>query len=237
MIQPPKMSPCWLTSAGIGTTRSTGLLLGRVTGSSDIVSGRSRRSSCRRFLRLVAQLAPQDLADVGLRQLGAELDVARHLVAGEVRRGSAAARPRRSALASFFTTKSFTASPDFSSGTPTAAHSSTPRMHRDHALDLVRIHVEAGHQDHVLLAVDDRHEAALVHHADVAGREPAVARRSPSPSRPAAASSPPSPAGRGCRSRRAARAARPCPRRRAARFRSTGSAGRSSRCTRAGRAD
>src|SRR6267154_2773445 len=26
MIQPPKMSPCWLASAGIGTTRSTGSL-------------------------------------------------------------------------------------------------------------------------------------------------------------------------------------------------------------------
>ncbi len=47
-------------------------------------------------------------------------------------------------------------------------------MHHQHFLDLVRIHVEARHEDHVLLAIDEADEAALVHHADVAGAEPAV---------------------------------------------------------------
>jgi hypothetical protein len=36
-------------------------------------------------LLFVAQRAPQDLADVGLRQFVAELDVLRFLVAGELR--------------------------------------------------------------------------------------------------------------------------------------------------------
>ena len=81
---------------------------------------------------------------------------------------------RRSARSSLRTTKSFTASPDLRSGTPTAAHSSTPGVHRDDVFDLVRIHVEARHEDHVLLAVDDPDVAALVHRADVAGHEIAV---------------------------------------------------------------
>ena len=47
-------------------------------------------------------------------------------------------------------------------------------MRHGDALDLVRVHVEAGHVDHVLLAVLDVDEAALVHAADVAGAQPAV---------------------------------------------------------------
>src|SRR5215470_1546830 len=40
MIHPPKMSPCWLASAGMGTTRSTGSLSsGSVTGSSVTPAG------------------------------------------------------------------------------------------------------------------------------------------------------------------------------------------------------
>jgi hypothetical protein len=74
------------------------------------------------------------------------------------------------------TTKSFTASPALASGTPTAAHSSTPGMLADHVFHLVGVHVEARHQDHVLLAVDDAEVAALVHDADVAGAEEAVGR-------------------------------------------------------------
>jgi hypothetical protein len=50
------------------------------------------------------------------------------------------------------------------------------RVAGDHALDLVRVHVEARDQDHVLLAVDDLGEAVLVHDADVAGAEEAVGR-------------------------------------------------------------
>src|SRR5689334_2334611 len=40
-------------------------------------------------------------------------------------------------------------------------------------LDLVRIHLEAGHGDHVLLAILQEHEAAVIDAADVAGAEPA----------------------------------------------------------------
>ena len=41
-----------------------------------------------------------------------------------------------------------------------------------HPLDLVRVHIETRHQDHVLLPVDDLDEATFVHHADVASGEP-----------------------------------------------------------------
>jgi hypothetical protein len=54
------------------------------------------------------------------------------------------------------------------------AHLEHARHHRDHVLDLVRVHVEAGDQDHVLLAVDDLHVALGRHEADVAGAERAV---------------------------------------------------------------
>jgi len=53
------------------------------------------------------------------------------------------------------------------------AHSSTPG-HRDHRLDLVRVHVEPGHQEHVLLAIAILTDAFLVHHADVSGGEEPV---------------------------------------------------------------
>ncbi len=49
-------------------------------------------------------------------------------------------------------------------------------MQVDHLLDLVGVHVEARHQDHVLLAVHDANLTALVHDADVAGTEEAVGR-------------------------------------------------------------
>ncbi len=71
------------------------------------------------------QLAPQHFAHVALRQLVEELDVARNLVAGQIR-----ARVRDDAASVSFgslrTTNSFTTSPDCLSGTPTAATSRTP---------------------------------------------------------------------------------------------------------------
>ncbi|HEX2197922.1 MAG TPA: AMP-binding protein, partial [Burkholderiales bacterium] len=48
------------------------------------------------------------------------------------------------------------------------------RVHRDDLLDLVRIHIEARHQDHVLLAVHDPYKPLVVHDADVAGVQEAV---------------------------------------------------------------
>ena len=44
----------------------------------------------------------------------------------------------------------------------------------DHFLDLVRKHIEARDDDHVLLAIDDLHEAPEVHHADIAGLEETI---------------------------------------------------------------
>jgi hypothetical protein len=100
---------------------------------------------------------------------------ARALVAGQV--GLAVLAHLGFGEAGFFLTiTSFTASPDLSSGTPTTAHSSTPSASGHHVLDLVRVDVEAAHQDHVLLAVDDLEVAAFVEHADVAALEVAVGR-------------------------------------------------------------
>jgi len=49
-------------------------------------------------------------------------------------------------------------------------------VQRNHVFDLVRIDVEARHQDHVLLAVDDADEAFVIHDADVSGAEESVGR-------------------------------------------------------------
>ena len=47
-------------------------------------------------------------------------------------------------------------------------------MAHRHILDFVRIDVEARDDDHVLLAIDDVHVAALVDPRDVAGAQAAV---------------------------------------------------------------
>ncbi len=46
------------------------------------------------------------------------------------------------------------------------------RVRRDDAFNLVGIHVEAGHQNHVLLSIFDVNEAGGVHAPDVAGAQP-----------------------------------------------------------------
>ena len=43
-----------------------------------------------------------------------------------------------------------------------------------HILDLVRVDVEAGHENHVLLAIDDVEIAAFIHAPDIAGTQPAI---------------------------------------------------------------
>ena len=48
------------------------------------------------------------------------------------------------------------------------------RMHHGDVFHFIGIDIEAGDQHHVLFAVDDFHEALLVHDADVAGAEKAV---------------------------------------------------------------
>jgi len=45
---------------------------------------------------------------------------------------------------------------------------------REHLLDLTRVHVEPGDDDHVLGALDEREPAVVVDYADVAGVQPAV---------------------------------------------------------------
>ncbi len=133
---------------------------------------------------------------------------------------------------SFLTTNALTASPEL--GVRHADHGAFQHagVAGDHFLDLVRIDVEAGDQDHVLLAVDDLGVAVRVHHADVAGAEIAVRRSSPSRSRPACSSSRPSPAGPWRRFRRPRRAALRCRHRRGSKARSRARECRSSRRTR-----
>ena len=55
-------------------------------------------------------------------------------------------------------------------------HLQHARMERHHVLDLVRIDVEAGDDDHVLLAIDDAKISLLVHGRHVAGAKPPVVR-------------------------------------------------------------
>ncbi len=100
-------------------------------------------------------------------------------------------------------------------------------MARDHFLDLVGIDVEAGDQDHVLLAVDDLGVAASRPSRRCRRCGRSRPRSSPSRSRPAGSSSRPSPAGPWRRSRRPGRAALRCRRRRGSRYRSTAPEGRS----------
>ena len=122
-----------------------------------------------------AQLATQDLSDVGLGQVVPKLDVLRHFVAGQVLPAVLATSSSVS-VGSFLTTNTLIASPCFSSGTPMAAHSTTPGHREMTFSSSFGKHVEPADQDHVLLAIDDLGVAALVHDADVAGAHEAVGR-------------------------------------------------------------
>ena len=74
---------------------------------------------------LLPQLAAQDLAYGRFGQVSAEDDPRGLFVSGEV--SFAVVRTSRSVrFGSFLTMNTLTASPDFSSGTPITAHSSTP---------------------------------------------------------------------------------------------------------------
>ncbi|MNQ82611.1 hypothetical protein D3C85_976650 [compost metagenome] len=48
------------------------------------------------------------------------------------------------------------------------------RQGRQHVFQLVGVDVEAGHQNHVLLAVDDAHVTVFLDHRDIAGLQPAI---------------------------------------------------------------
>src|SRR5687767_3455588 len=122
----------------------------------------------------LAQRAAQDLADVGLRQIGAELDVLRPLVAGELLL-AVLEHVLLGKLRVLLHHEHLRHLARMLVGHADRGALEHAGMHRQHLLDLVRVHVEARHQDHVLLAVDDAHEALLVHDADVAGVQEAVA--------------------------------------------------------------
>ena len=130
---------------------------------------------------------------------------------------------------SFFTTNALTASPDLRVRHADHGAFQHAGMARDHFLDLVRIDVEAGDEDHVLLAVDDL--GVAVRRSSRRCRRCGNSRppSSPSRSRPACSSNRPSPAGPWRRFRRARRAALRCRRRRGSRARSREREGRSSR--------
>src|SRR5882757_8096798 len=135
--------------------------------------GSAPPGSGRSLLLLVAQFAAQDFSDIGLRQIGPELDLLGDLVGGEL---------RAAIFDHLFCGEVRVLLDDEGldrlarSGVLDADHRAFQhaRMARDHFLDLVRIDVEARDQDHVLLAVHDLGVTLRVHHADVAGAEIAV---------------------------------------------------------------
>src|SRR6185369_14543207 len=120
--------------------------------------GEGARTALRRGLLLVAQFAAQDLADIGLGQVGPELDLLGDLVGGEL----------RAAVLDDFLGGEVRVLLDDEGFDRLAGlgvlHADDGAfqhagMARDHFLDLVGIDVEARDQDHVLLAVDDLGEA------------------------------------------------------------------------------
>src|SRR3984885_5262004 len=111
------------------------------------VMGIRRTRGSRRGLLFVAQFAAQDLSDIGLRQVGPELDLLRDLVVGQLRAaelddvlgGHGRIFLYHERLDGFAGPRVL----DADHGAPQHAG-----MARDHFLDLVGIDVEARHQDH-----------------------------------------------------------------------------------------
>ena len=121
----------------------------------------------------VLQFAAQDLADRRARQRLAELDMTRRLVAGEMLAavGDDLGVGDGGVLAHDHDL-------DRLAGLGVRHAERADLMHarvgHHHVLDLVRIDVEAGDENHVLLPVDDEEIAALVDPGDVAGLQVAV---------------------------------------------------------------
>src|SRR4051795_4453548 len=112
--------------------------------------GEGARTALRRGLLLVAQFAAQDLADIGLGQVGPELDLLGDLVGGQL----------RAAVLDDFLSREVRVLLDDEGFHRLARfrvlhadHGALQHagMARDHFLDLVGIDVEARDQDHVLL--------------------------------------------------------------------------------------
>ena len=104
----------------------------------------------------------------------AKVDRLRPLVAGQVLMAVVLAQLCSVSAGSLRTMNSATTSPECSSRLRDRRHLEHARTARHHVLDLVGIHLEARDDDHVLLAILDEHEAALIDAADVAGTQPAV---------------------------------------------------------------
>src|SRR5262245_12134214 len=131
------------------------------------------RGPCVDLLRLLAQLPAQDLADIGLRQFGPELHQTRDLV-GREPRPAVGDQVRSGEVWIFLDDEQLHRLAGARIGDadhPAFEHS---RVARHYRLDLIRIDVETGHRDHVLLAIDDPGPAGLVHDADIASQEEAV---------------------------------------------------------------
>src|SRR4029079_6328349 len=117
--------------------------------------------------------AAQPLADVALRQLVEELDVARDLVAREVRarvRDHVGLRELRVAAHDEQLHRFAGANVRHADG----GDLTHPALRRGDILDLVRVDLEPGHDDHVLLPVLDDNVAVRVDVADVAGAKPSA---------------------------------------------------------------
>src|SRR5437660_4280724 len=114
----------------------------------------SLRSSSSRGLPsgLVAKLAPQDLADVGFRQLGAELDLTRALVACQVRPAMGEQRLSGEFLI-LADNEQFYRLARLRVGHTDRRALQHARMHDDDRFDLVRIHDESGDVNHDILVI------------------------------------------------------------------------------------
>src|SRR5690606_4347862 len=128
--------------------------------------------SCDGFLaQLVAQRSAQDLADIRLGELAAEIHPLRHLVSREL----------LAAVVDDLLLGDVVVLPDDEERHDLARSLVRLRdgrdlehawMRRGDAFDFVRIDVETGYEDHVLLAILDVHEAFFVHATDITRSQP-----------------------------------------------------------------
>src|SRR3569832_100193 len=123
----------------------------------------------------VAQFPPQYLADIGLGQIIAKLNIFRALVSGELLLavvhqlldGQIRIPPDHEQLDGFA---------GIAIQHAYACAFAHARMCGDHILNFIRIHVKSRHQDHVLLAVDDFRIPAFVHETDISRFEESIRR-------------------------------------------------------------
>src|SRR5690606_11775484 len=137
-------------------------------------SGFSRRSLLAELLEFfVTQLAAQDLADVGGRQYVAELYSLGHLVAGDIGAHVLDHLLLGQALARLDHDEDLDRLTGFFVRHTDGRARQHARQGRQHVFQFIRIDVEAGHQNHVLLAVDDTQVTVFLNKTDVTGLQPA----------------------------------------------------------------